>query len=141
MIHDILYLSKGLIHNLGLTIVSGLCSDVTLPGRWEEDNRQPPEMIYQRHSPDPSKIYSEQPFSKLSGNGKESQDNDVHRNRYEIAATDESDELEAATSDSSETDLLWQPNLPRVSSVPNGLGLKTKRPILKQVKSPETRYQ
>ncbi|KAG5525413.1 hypothetical protein RHGRI_031915 [Rhododendron griersonianum] len=114
--------------------------DVTLPGRWEEDNRQPPEMIYQRHSPDPLKIYSEQPFSKLSGNGKESQDNDVHRNRYETAATDESDELEAATSDSSETDLLWQPNLPRVSSVPNGLGLKTKRPILKQVKSPETRY-
>lgn len=98
-------------------------------------------MIYQRHSPDPSKIYSEQPFSKLSGNGKESQDNDVHRNRYETAATDEFDELEAATSDSSETDLLWQPNLPRVSSVPNGLGLKTKRPILKQVKSPETRYQ
>ncbi|XP_058191331.1 kinesin-like protein KIN-14I [Rhododendron vialii] len=115
--------------------------DVTLPGRWEEDNRQPPEMIYQRHSPDPSKIYSEQPFSKLSGNGKESQDNDVHRNRCETAATDESDELEAATSDSSETDLLWQHNLPRVSSVPNGLGLKTKRPILKQVKSPETRYQ
>lgn len=113
--------------------------DVTSSGRWEEENRQPPEMIYQRHSPDPSKINSEQPFSKLSGNRKESQDNDVHRNRYETASTDDSDELEAATSDSSETDLLGQLNLRRVSSIPNGLGSKTKRPILKQVKSPETR--
>lgn len=97
-------------------------------------------MIYQIHSPDPSKINSEQPFSKLSGNRKENQDNDVHRNRYETASTDDSDELEAATSDSSETDLLGQLNLRRVSSIPNGLGSKTKRPILKQVKSPETRY-
>ncbi|GFY89012.1 P-loop nucleoside triphosphate hydrolases superfamily protein with CH (Calponin Homology) domain-containing protein [Actinidia rufa] len=107
--------------------------------RNNEDNRQLPEMFYQRHTPDPSKIYPEQSLNKLSGNRQDCQDNDVNRNRYETATTDDSDDLEAATSDSSETDLLWQLNLPKVSSIPNGLGSKTKKPNPKQTKSSEFR--
>ncbi|PSS28845.1 Kinesin-like protein [Actinidia chinensis var. chinensis] len=105
----------------------------------DEDNRQLPEMFYQRHTPDPSKIYPEQSLNKFSGNRQDCQDNDVNRNRYETATTDDSDDLEAATSDSSETDLLWQLNLPKVSSIPNGLGSKTKKPNPKQTKSSEFR--
>ncbi|KAJ6397449.1 hypothetical protein OIU77_018458 [Salix suchowensis] len=46
-----------------------------------------------------------------------------------MASTDDSDELEAATSDSSEPDLLWQSNIPRMTSLPNPnvLGSKTKK--------------
>ncbi|PSS03053.1 Kinesin-like protein [Actinidia chinensis var. chinensis] len=105
----------------------------------DEDNRQLPEIFYQRHTSDPSKIYPEQSLNKFSGNRKDCQDNDVNRNRYETATTDDSDDLEAATSDSSETDLLWQLNLPKVSSIPNGLGSKTKKPTPKQTKSSEFR--
>ncbi|GFZ07190.1 kinesin 4 [Actinidia rufa] len=100
----------------------------------DEDNRQLPEIFHQRHTSDPSKIYPEQSLNKFSGNRKDCQDNDVNRNRYETATTDDSDDLEAATSDSSETDLLWQLNLPKVSSIPNGLGSKTKKPTPKQTK-------
>ena len=106
----------------------------------DEDNRQLPEIFYQRHAPDPSKIYPEQSLNKFSGNRQDCQDNDVNRNRYETATTDDSDDLEAATSDSSETDLLWQLNLPKVSSIPNGLGSKPKKPNPKQMKSSEFRF-
>lgn len=73
-------------------------------GHWEESNKKLPEMFYQRHLPDPSKIYPEQPYNKLSANKKDNQDYDIRRNQYEMATTDDSDELEAeaATSDSSE---------------------------------------
>uniref|UniRef100_A0A5B6YLE4 Putative kinesin-4-like n=1 Tax=Davidia involucrata TaxID=16924 RepID=A0A5B6YLE4_DAVIN len=117
----------------------GVGRDETPSGRWEEDNRQLPEMFYQRCIPDPSKIYPEQSFNKSSRNRRDTQDYDVHRNRYETATTDDSDDLEAGTSDSSETDLLWQLNLPKVSNIPSGLGSKIKRPSLKQAKSPEMR--
>ncbi|GFY89016.1 kinesin 4 [Actinidia rufa] len=73
-------------------------------------------------------------LNRQAGNRQDCQDNDVNRNRYETATTDDSDDLEAATSDSSETDLLWPINLPKVNSIPNGLGSKTKKPNPKQTK-------
>lgn len=113
--------------------------DRNSPGSWEEDNRQLPEMFFQTHLPNPAKIYPEQPFNKFSTNQKDGRDYDGQRNRFEVA-TDDSDELEAATSDCSEQDLLWQQlNLPRVSNIPNGLGSKNKRTNSKLVKSPEKR--
>ncbi|KAB5556180.1 hypothetical protein DKX38_007089 [Salix brachista] len=97
-------------------------------GQWEVDSRQLPGMFYQIHARDPSKIYPEQPY-KSPPNTKDSQEYDAQRSKFEIASTDDSDELEAATSDSSEPDLLWQSNIPRMTSLPNPnvLGSKTKK--------------
>ncbi|KAJ6380350.1 hypothetical protein OIU76_016920 [Salix suchowensis] len=110
-------------------------------GQWEVDSRQSPEMFYQSYARDPSKIYPEQPY-KSPPNTRDSQEYDAQRGRFEIASTDESDELEAATSDSSEPDLLWQSNIPRMSSLPNPnvLGSKTKKTAYPRgFKSTETR--
>ncbi|XP_057962403.1 kinesin-like protein KIN-14I [Malania oleifera] len=104
-------------------------------GHWEEENRQLPEMFYQKYLPDPSKIYPEQPYNKFSATKKDSRECDAQRVRYET----DSDDFEAATSDSSETDLLWQLNVSKVTNIPNGLGLKTKSPPPKPAKSLETR--
>ena len=97
-------------------------------GQWEVDSRRLPGMFYQINSRDPSKIYPEQPY-KSPPNTKDSQEYDAQRSRFEMASTDDSDELEAATSDSSEPDLLWQSNIPRMTSLPNPnvLGSKTKK--------------
>ncbi|KAJ6876654.1 LOW QUALITY PROTEIN: hypothetical protein NC651_029605 [Populus alba x Populus x berolinensis] len=86
-------------------------------GQWETAD-SPPEMFYQSYARDPSKIYPEQPY-KSPLITRDSQEYDAQRGRFEMASTDESDELEAATSDSSEPDLLWQSNIPRMSSLPN----------------------
>ena len=110
-------------------------------GQWEVDSRQSPEMFYQSYARDPSKIYPEQPY-KSSPNTRDSQEYDAQRGRFEMASTDESDELEVATSDSSEPDLLWQSNIPRMSSLPNPnvLGSKTKKTTNPRgFKSTETR--
>ncbi|KAK2971892.1 hypothetical protein RJ640_013717 [Escallonia rubra] len=106
-------------------------------GFWEDDNRLP-EMFYYKCTPDPSNIFPEPPLNKFLANRNSNQEYDVNRNRYEVATTDDSD-LDAATSDCSEPDFLWQLNVPKVSSIPNGLGSKFKRPSPRQAKSPEIR--
>ncbi|KAF5746715.1 kinesin-4-like [Tripterygium wilfordii] len=110
-------------------------------GHWEVlDNRQLPETFYQSVMLDSSKIYPEQPYNRYIMNKKDSQDYDVQRNRHETASTD--DELEAATSDCSEPDYLWQSNIPRSSSLLIGSGVsgpKTKKSNLRAPKVIETR--
>ncbi|XP_021821255.1 kinesin-like protein KIN-14I isoform X1 [Prunus avium] len=109
-------------------------------GCWDVDNRQLPEMFGPSSLPDPPKLYMEnQNFGKLMANKEESQDYEVQRSQYEAATTDDSDELEAATSDCSEPDMLWQLNPPKVTGIPNGLGAKPKKPYPRPVRSPETR--
>lgn len=114
--------------------------DRNATGSCEEDGRQLPETFFQTCLTNPAKIFPEQPFNKFSTIPKDSRDYDAQRNnRFEVA-TDDSDDLEAATSDCSEQDLLWQQlNLPRVSNIPNGLGSRSKRTNSKPVKSPEKR--
>ncbi|XP_035548982.1 kinesin-like protein KIN-14G [Juglans regia] len=105
---------------------------------WEVDKRKSPEMFGQSYLPVPSKIYPEQAFNNLITKPKGSQDYDVPNGRYETA-TDDSDELEVATSDSSEQDMLWQPSPPKPTSIPNGMGSKTKKTNPKSAKSLESR--
>lgn len=77
-------------------------------GSWEEESRQLPDMFYKKQN---------------------------SRNQM---VTDDSDELEATTSDSSEQDFLWQPNVHKVTNMSNSS--KLKKPSPKQVKStPEMR--
>ncbi|KAM6578696.1 hypothetical protein CsatB_030533 [Cannabis sativa] len=112
---------------------------------WDVDSSQLTEMFGQNYLPDPSKIYPEQQQlnNKINGNKKESQDYDSQRsNRYEMAITDDSDDqLEAATSDSSEPDMLWQLNPPpKATGIPNGPGgPETRKTNPKPVRSTETR--
>ncbi|CAK9158126.1 unnamed protein product [Ilex paraguariensis] len=104
---------------------------------WEEDSSRSPEMFCQRYSLDSSKIDTDKSVSRFSGNRKESQDHDVNRNRHEMAIISDSDDLEAATSDSSEVDFTLQLNTPEVMNVSNGVASKIKRPSPKQTKRPE----
>ncbi|KAJ9185967.1 hypothetical protein P3X46_005534 [Hevea brasiliensis] len=114
--------------------------DENLLGQWELDSRQLPEPFYQGYAQDPSKIYPEQPFNNKTStaNNKDNQEFDAQSRRSDVISTD-SDELEAGTSDSSEPDLLWKSNLPRESSLPNGLGSKPKKTNTKAIKRPETK--
>lgn len=101
------------------------------PVTWEAENGDLPHTFYQRHSSDPS-IVSQ---NKLSPNKiKNNQDFDVRRDRCN---DNDSDDLEAATSDSSEPDLLWQYSASKVAK--NGLASRVKKPQPKPAKSPETR--
>ncbi|KDO81741.1 hypothetical protein CISIN_1g001666mg [Citrus sinensis] len=97
------------------------------------------EKFYQNHHRDPSKIYPEHPTNRLTASRKDNQDYDVQRSQSEIASTDESD-LEAAVSDCSEPDSLWQCNIPKVSNIPSSVASKPKKSHLKApTKSTETR--
>lgn len=83
-------------------------ADQNPAGQWQVDSRL--------NNRDPSKIYPEQPHLKPPTSIKSSQENDSRRSRYDLASTDDYDET--GTSDCSEPDLLYQSNLPRVSSLP-----------------------
>ncbi|KDP23424.1 hypothetical protein JCGZ_23257 [Jatropha curcas] len=116
-------------------------SDENLLGQWELDSRQLPEPFYEGYIRDPSKIYPEQPYSTKSSriNNKDNQEYDVQSRRSDVLSTDGSEELEAGTSDSSEPDLLWQSNLPRMGNLTNAVGPKPKKSNLRPVKRQETK--
>lgn len=103
-----------------------------------EDNRQLPEMFFQKYVPDASKLFPEQPLNKVSINRRHSIENDMVRGQYDMAANDDLEELDAATSDSSEADYQRQ-HVPRASSIPNIRVSKIRRPSPKQTKIPEIR--
>ncbi|KAK7259270.1 hypothetical protein RIF29_24872 [Crotalaria pallida] len=95
---------------------------------WEAGNNgNLSEAFYQKYLQDSSKMYSEQSYDMFMG-----------RNQYNIAGLDDMDEIDAATSDSSEPDLLWQFNHCKLASMTNGNGSKSKRSVTKVPKSPET---
>ncbi|KAK7337711.1 hypothetical protein VNO77_18297 [Canavalia gladiata] len=88
-----------------------LTSDDSLVGQWEAETKQFSPLL----SP-----------TSLSG--------------FDLATTDDSDELEIATSDSSESDLLWSSHAPKPTTAPNGLASKAKKPTsLRLPKNPEPR--
>lgn len=102
-----------------------------LLGCWQAaSNGNLSEAFYQKYIEDSPKMYSEQSYTMFMG-----------ANQFNIAGSDDiMDELDAATSDSSEPDLLWQFNHSKLSSVTNGIGSKTMRSISKAAKnSPELR--
>ncbi|XLR67880.1 hypothetical protein HN51_014928 [Arachis hypogaea] len=102
-----------------------------LLGCWESPgaNGNLSDVFYQKYLQDSSKMYSEQSYNMFMGGNQFSM----------MAGSDEMDELDAATSDSSEPDLLWQFNHSKLSTMTmtNAVGSKTKRSIPKSAKSPE----
>lgn len=103
-----------------------------------EENRKSTENCHpEYHQPDENSL--KQPFDCLEVDKKDCQDNDSQLSMFDLITPDSIDELEIATSDSSEQE--FQLHLPRVASLPNGMGSKIKRPTpLKTSKSPEKRY-
>ncbi|KAI9080345.1 hypothetical protein K1719_037739 [Acacia pycnantha] len=95
-------------------------------GGWETDNGQLSEVFYQKYLQDSSKVYTDRSFNMLMGG-----------NQFNLAGSDDLDDLDAVTSDSSEPDLLWQYNHSKLTAVANGIGSQTKRSISKLPKSPD----
>ncbi|XP_054803111.1 kinesin-like protein KIN-14I [Prosopis cineraria] len=93
---------------------------------WEADNGQLSEAFYQKYLQDSSIVCTERSFNMLMGGS-----------QFNLAGSDDMDDLDAVTSDSSEPDLLWQYNHSKLATVPNGIGSKTKRSMSKTPKSPE----
>lgn len=98
--------------------------------RWDGSNGPLPDFFYPSYLPD-VRMYSEPQYNR-QGSRKESRE-------YDTAMTDDSDELEMATSDSSEADMLWQFNFPKVSNAATGVGSRIKKPQTVPVKSPDLR--
>lgn len=92
------------------------------------DNGHTADSFYHKYFPDGSKLYSEQSYNMFSGS-----------NQFEVTNADDLDELDAATSDSSEPDLLWQFNHSKLPTLSNGIGLKSKKVDAKPAKSPDLR--
>ncbi|RRT68007.1 hypothetical protein B296_00023224 [Ensete ventricosum] len=100
---------------------SSLWPEDSLRG-WEGDNLHMPDSFYQGYVPDVMRVYR-----------------DHHGSRANSIATDDSDDLDFATSDSSEQDMLSQYNLQKSNSNAVNGGSKIKRPQPGPVKSSETR--
>ncbi|KAL5795665.1 hypothetical protein ACOSQ2_000485 [Xanthoceras sorbifolium] len=97
-------------------------------GCWEADNGHSPDIFYRKYLQDSSKIYPEQSYNMFMGN-----------NRFNVATSDDLDDVDAATSDSSEPDLLWQFNQTKLTSLTNGTEPKNKKQNLKSARNPEPR--
>ncbi|PON40537.1 Kinesin-like protein [Parasponia andersonii] len=96
-------------------------------GCWGADNVNLSDVFYQKYLPDSTKIYPDQSYNMFMGG-----------NRFNGGvSTDEMDDLDAATSDSSEPDLLWQFNQTKLTGITNGIESKTKKLNAKSAKSPE----
>lgn len=92
-------------------------------GCWEAENGNMSDVFYQKYLSDSSKIYSEQSYNMFPA-----------ANQFDVATTDDLDELDAATSDSSEPDLLWQYSQSKLSNLANGIGSKTRKPNPKELR-------
>ncbi|KAK6121063.1 hypothetical protein DH2020_045192 [Rehmannia glutinosa] len=87
-----------------------------------------------------TEVYPEQSLNKISGRRRHSLDNGLARTQYETITTDDSDDLEIATSDSSEADYQLQLNIRKSNSMPNVVGSKVRRiPSPKPTKGQEMR--
>ncbi|GAB2277387.1 hypothetical protein Dimus_012091 [Dionaea muscipula] len=101
---------------------------------FEDDTRSLPEMYHQGFQP--YDTLKQQPSNAYVPHRRDSQDSDMLASRSEPSVGDDLDELELATSDSSELDFQLQASsIPRASSVPNGLGVKAKKSQQKLVKN------
>ncbi|KAG5251867.1 kinesin [Salix suchowensis] len=93
-------------------------------GCWGAENGNLPDAFYQKYLSDSSKIYPEQSYNMFVGN-----------NQFNLANNDDVDD--AATSDSSEPDLLWQFNQSKFTGTTNGIDSKTSKAISKAARNPE----
>lgn len=98
-------------------------------GCWSTNSGHLTDGFYQKYLQDGSKTFPEQTYNMFMGS-----------NGFDHTNTDDVDELDAATSDSSEPDLLWQFNHAKLNGITNGIASKTNRSTSKPRKNPGIRY-
>jgi len=99
-----------------------LTSDDSLVGQWEAESKQFSPLLSPSSLSEHSKLCLEPEFEMTT------------------MTTDESDELEIATSDSSESDMNWLIQAPKPTALSNGLGSNAKKSINQRpTKIPEIR--
>uniref|UniRef100_A0A0D9VT36 Kinesin motor domain-containing protein n=1 Tax=Leersia perrieri TaxID=77586 RepID=A0A0D9VT36_9ORYZ len=110
-------------------------NNINSVGDWEGDSAALPDFFYQRyHSGTRDKQYLRNNSRKKDGNEFEQQ-----RPRFYSTNTDDSDDIDIATSDSSESDALWQFNVQSINSSISENGSKIKKPQTKLRESSDTR--
>ncbi|KAG0481011.1 hypothetical protein HPP92_011869 [Vanilla planifolia] len=107
-------------------------------GYWDQDGAALPDFFYQRYGAD-SKPYMDQEYCRNIHWRKNSQDLEIHKLPFDPMATDDSDDLDVATSDSSEADAMWQLNVSRATSKINGGISKIKKAQTTSAHSPDFR--
>ncbi|KAK8499468.1 hypothetical protein V6N12_011553 [Hibiscus sabdariffa] len=95
-------------------------------GCWEAENENLSDAFYHNYLHDSSKIYTEQSYNMLT-----------RANGFNTTGSDDIDDIDLATSDSSEPDLLWQFNKTKLSNITNGIESKIKKPTSKLARNPE----
>ncbi|XP_030543231.1 kinesin-like protein KIN-14I isoform X3 [Rhodamnia argentea] len=95
-------------------------------GCWSTNNGHLTDGFCQKYLQDSSKNFPEQTYSMFMGS-----------NGFDHTNTDDVDELDAATSDSSEPDLLWQFNHAKLNGITNGIASKANRSTSKPRKNPD----
>lgn len=95
-------------------------------GCWEADSGNLSDVFYQKYLQGSSKMFSERSYNMFMGGN----------NQFNVAGSDDMDDLDDTTTDSSEPDLLWQFNHSKLASIANGNGSKARRPVSKPTNSP-----
>lgn len=96
---------------------------------WETaENGHMTDAFHPKNFPDGSELYSDQSYNMFS-----------ESNRFEVTDVVDLDELDAATSDSSEPDLLWRFDNSKLPTLSNGNMLKSTKLDDKPTRSPELR--
>ncbi|XP_027923334.1 kinesin-like protein KIN-14I [Vigna unguiculata] len=115
-----------------------ITSDDSVVGAWEVESKQSSPRLSPTFLSEPSKISLDN-----SSHKKDNQDNEeLQRPSFDMTTTDESDEHEIATvtSDSSESDLHWPPQIPKPITISSGLGIKAKKKTnLRSIKNSDSR--
>ncbi|XP_075524096.1 kinesin-like protein KIN-14I [Primulina tabacum] len=97
-------------------------------GRLEANSANMSDVLYQKYISDSSKYY---PGKQL--------DLSSSKNQCVVSTANDLEEVDAATSDSSEPDFLWQFNHSKLGNFSNGIDSRVQKPDKKQVINPEIR--
>ncbi|RLN17661.1 hypothetical protein C2845_PM02G28600 [Panicum miliaceum] len=98
-----------------------------LIGDWEGDSAALPDFFYQRYHSG----MREKQYQRNNTRQKEDHEYEQQRPQFYSTNTDDSDDIDMATSDSSESDALWQLNVQSMNSSISESGSKVKKPQAK----------
>ncbi|EER94990.2 hypothetical protein BDA96_01G424900 [Sorghum bicolor] len=96
-------------------------------GDWEGDTAALPDFFYQRYHSG----MREKQYQRNNTRQKDDHEYEQQRPRFYSTNTDDSDDIDMATSDSSESDALWQLNVQSMNNSISDSGSKVKKPQIK----------
>lgn len=110
-------------------------NNTTSVGDWEGDSAALPDFFYQRYH---SGVRDQQ-YQRSNTRTKDDHEFEQQRPRFYSTNTDDSDDIDMATSDSSESDALWQLNVQSINNSISDNGSKVKKPQAKIRESADSR--